>query len=148
MTRLATLALAGAIVAAPAGDGRADEGHTLVVRITNLRSDRGQVVACLYRGDDGFPNDERKAWRRASARISGGVAEVRFVGVPAGAYAVSAYHDENGNGTLEKNFLGIPKEGVALSNDARGHFGPPKYRDARFEMKATDQAMVIRTVYL
>jgi uncharacterized protein (DUF2141 family) len=126
----------------------ADEGGTLIVKVTNLRSDGGQVVACLYRNEDGFPKDERKAWRRRSAPIARGVAELRFVGVPPGTYAVLAFHDENGDGALERSFLGIPREGVALSNNARGHLGPPKFKDARFEMKATDQTLVIQTVYL
>lgn len=144
MMRLGTLLLPLALVAASA---RAGEGGTLIVKVTNLRSDRGQVVACLYRSDEGFPKNERKAWRRESARIAHGVAELRFVGVPPGSYAVLAFHDENGNDALERKLLGIPKEGVALSNNARGHLGPPKYKDARFEMKATDQTLLVQTVY-
>jgi uncharacterized protein (DUF2141 family) len=52
-----------------------------------------------------------------------------------------AYHDENGNGALERSFLGIPKEGVALSNNARGHLGPPKLKDARFEHKEANETL-------
>jgi uncharacterized protein (DUF2141 family) len=118
MSRPGALAIAVMLVAS-AHDGGADEGATLVVKVTNLRSERGQVIACLYRSDDGFPKDERKAWRHESARISGGAAEVRFVGVPAGVYAVLTYHDENGNGVLERSFLGFPKEGGAHDGATR-----------------------------
>jgi uncharacterized protein (DUF2141 family) len=145
MMRSSALLLASALFASSAS---ADESGTLIVKVTSLRSDRGQVVACLYRSEDGFPKDERRAWRRESAPIVRGAAELRFAGVPPGAYAVLAFHDENGNGALERGFLGIPKEGVALSNNARGHLGPPKYKDARFEMKAAEQTMVIQAVYL
>jgi Uncharacterized protein conserved in bacteria (DUF2141) len=67
------------------------------------------IVTLLYRSDDGFARNEAHAWRRVVAPIVGGAAELRFGDVPPGAYAVFAFHDENGNGTLERSFLGAPK---------------------------------------
>lgn len=148
MTRVVVMAIVGAtLFGAPAALGD-DETGMLIVRVTGLHSDRGQLIGLLYKSDDGFARNEAKAWRRTSARISGGVGELRFTGVAPGAYAAFAYHDENGNGVLERSFLGIPKEGVALSNNARGHLGPPKFKDARFEMKGHEQTLVIQAVYL
>ena len=106
------------------------------------------IVTLLYRSDDGFARNEAHAWRRVVAPIVGGAAELRFGDVPPGAYAVFAFHDENGNGTLERSFLGAPKEGVALSNDARGHLGPPKFKDARFEHQQANEILNVSTVYL
>ena len=67
---------------------------------------------------------------------------------PAGDYAISLYYDENNNGTLDSNFIGIPKEPVALSNNARPKFGPPKYRDAVFALEAggTTQKITIESI--
>jgi len=140
--------LVAMLLIAPAGDAGADGSGTLTVRVIKLHSQRGQVVALLYTSDDGFAHNEAHAWRRAVAPIVGGAAELRFGDVPPGAYAVFAFHDENGNGTLERSFLGIPKEGVALSNDARGHLGPPKFKDARFEHKQASETLNLSTVYL
>jgi uncharacterized protein (DUF2141 family) len=130
MMRLGTLLLAVVLFSLSAHAG---EGGTLIVKVTNLRSDRGQVVACLYRNEDGFPKDERKAWRRGSAPIAHGVAEMRFVGVPPGTYAVLAFHDENGNGVLERSFLGIPKEGMPCRTMLAAISGRPssRTRDSR-----------------
>ena len=50
---------------------------------------------------------------------------------------MAAYHDENGNGKLDTNFLGIPSEGVAASNDAKGTMGPPSYEKAKFAVATT-----------
>ena len=61
--------------------------------------------------------------------------------VAPGDYAVSVFHDENSNGKLDRNFMGMPKEGVGKSNDAAGHFGPPKYDDARFSYKGGQQCV-------
>jgi uncharacterized protein (DUF2141 family) len=54
--------------------------------------------------------------------------------LPPGEYALSIFYDSNDNGELDTNFIGIPKEPVALSNNARPKFGPPKYKDAVFTL--------------
>ena len=57
-------------------------------------------------------------------------------------------HDENSNGKLDRNFVGMPKEGVGASNDAKGSFGPPKFADARFSYKGGPQEPMIHLRYL
>ena len=102
------------------------------IRVTGLRSDDGRLACGLFVEDN---------WLRAGAvdgkggEIREGVAECRFPGVEPGAYAVSTFHDENGNGRLDTGFMRIPKEGTAASNNAYRRFGPPRYRDARFDYR-------------
>ena len=59
-----------------------------------------------------------------------GTVAVVLKDLPEGEYAVVAFHDENGNGELDRNVLGIPTEGHAFSNDATGRMGPPAFADA------------------
>jgi uncharacterized protein (DUF2141 family) len=60
------------------------------------------------------------------------------VEIPApGEYAVSVVYDEDSNGKMNTGFLGIPTEPVGMSNNAKGRFGPPKYKDAAFQMTAS-----------
>lgn len=61
---------------------------------------------------------------------------VSVPGVPAGTWAVLVYQDENDNGKLDRNFIGIPSEPYGFSRDARSHFGPPSFEDAAIEVKA------------
>ena len=58
-----------------------------------------------------------------------------FEDIPEGTYAVSIFHDENDNGKMDTNFLGIPSEDYGCSNDASGFLGPPKWEDAKFQLK-------------
>jgi len=55
-----------------------------------------------------------------------------FEDVPPGTYALAVIHDENMNGKLETNWLGIPKEGYGFSNDAKGILGAPSFAAASF----------------
>ncbi|MBB6136211.1 MAG: DUF2141 domain-containing protein [Massilia sp.] len=70
-----------------------------------------------------------------SAPAKAGETVVTVDGVPTGSWAVLSYQDENDNGKLDRNVLGIPKEPYAFSRDARGRFGPPSFEDAAFELR-------------
>ncbi len=56
-------------------------------------------------------------------------------------------HDANGNGKLDSNMMGIPKEGFGFSNDATGSFGPPGFDEAKFNLTGKDQVVVITLKY-
>jgi uncharacterized protein (DUF2141 family) len=62
--------------------------------------------------------------------------------------AISAFQDENSNGKLDRNFMGMPKEGVGASIDAKGSFGPPKFADVRLSYKGGLQQLTIHLRYL
>jgi len=52
------------------------------------------------------------------------------------------YHDLNSNDELDKNFLGIPTEPYAFSNNARG-FGLPPYKKAMFKLDSREKILEI-----
>lgn len=60
--------------------------------------------------------------------------ELVITNIPAGEYAIAVFADMNGNGVLDSNFVGIPREPVGISRDAKGKFGLPKFADAAFKM--------------
>ena len=66
------------------------------------------------------------------AAIRAGAALCVFKGVPRGVYGISAFHDQNNNGKLDTNFIGLPTEDYCASRDARNTFGPPSFADAKF----------------
>jgi uncharacterized protein (DUF2141 family) len=99
---------------------------TVEVHVTGVAAGKGSVKVavcdqarflkqCLYSGS-------------APAREGDNTIAVRDV--PAGNWAVLAFQDVNGNGELDRNFIGIPSENYGFSRDARGKFGPPSFEDA------------------
>jgi uncharacterized protein (DUF2141 family) len=99
--------------------------NVIHVDVEKLRSDKGQVFCALYSSSAGFPKASQKAVARTTSSISNKRATCEFSAILPGTYAISVFHDENSNGKLDTNFLGIPREGVGASNGARGHLGPP-----------------------
>jgi uncharacterized protein (DUF2141 family) len=118
----------------------------LVVRMTNFRSDEGQVGVVLWNSDVGFPEKIKKAFRKKRGTVKDGVCEVVFDNVPFGEYAVSVLHDENNNSQMDTNFLGIPDEGLGTSNDVR-NMGPPRYEQASFRFAAAGQEVPVSMWY-
>lgn len=55
---------------------------------------------------------------------------VAFENLPLGSYAVSVFHDANGDGEFNRNFVGMPAEGFGFSRNPAALTGPPKFRDA------------------
>jgi uncharacterized protein (DUF2141 family) len=105
---------------------------SLTVNVTGFKKNKGKVIVGVYNNEGNFL---KKVVFGKSGSITEKKAQVVFENVPVGTYAVSLFHDENDNNKLDSNFMGIPKEDYATSNDAKGFMGPPKYKDAKFELK-------------
>lgn len=128
--------------------GQLAEANIVHVEIGGLRNDKGQVFCALYSSRDGFPKNTEKAVARIKSAISDKQAVCEFSGMAPGTYAVSVFHDENSNGKLDTNFMGIPREGVGASNGAKGHFGPPKFDAAAFHFSGGRLDLKITINYL
>ncbi len=91
--------------------------------------ERGVVRCALYAA----PADYMKtSFREVVGTVSGGRALCLFSHMGAGTYSMAAFHDENNNDKLDTGIFGIPTEGIAWSNNAKGRMGPAKYKDAAF----------------
>lgn len=124
------------------------QGNAIHVEVVGIRNNKGQVVCALYSSADGFPKENQKAIQRTTSPILDKRASCEFAEIKPGRYAVSVFHDENSNGKLDTNFLGIPREGVGASNDARGHMGPPKFDAAALQFSGGRLNLKITVNYL
>ena len=107
--------------------------NKIEVQASGFKNDRGQVMLALHDNADSFPAKPKQAIQTLSSKISNRQAKFIIEDVEPGIYAIAVFHDENGNNILDSNFIGIPKEGVGVSNNAKGSFGPPKFDDAKFQ---------------
>jgi len=114
------------------------EAAELEIRIDNP-PERGAVVALLFNSSSTFVDLREPV--KAVTLDGGAVIQGRIADLPAGEYALVVYHDENGNGRLDRNFIGIPSEPLGFSNRYRPH-GPPTYSRAAFNLQ-TDETKSI-----
>jgi len=105
---------------------------TIRVNISGLDSDKGKVMVALYKRAENFP---KKPMIRKAAFIKKNTASISFENVEEGMYAIMCFHDKNENKKIDFSVLGRPKERIAASNNAKGRFGPPKFKDAKFSVQ-------------
>src|SRR5262245_44204094 len=98
----------------------------LTIEVSGVTPDRGKVYIAVYDRPEAFPTSGRQLVGQV-LKAEDRHLTVRFKDLPPGHYAAVAFQDINGNGKLDKNFLGIPKEPYGFSNGARGSVGPPRF---------------------
>lgn len=115
----------------------------LEVTVTNVESNEGKIRAVLFRGKNGFPDENEKALKTASVKAVKGKTIFVFKDVPYGEYAISLLHDKNENGEMDTNFVGYPQEGYGISNNKNPGFSMPKYEDAHFKHNSSPNRILI-----
>jgi len=118
----------GAVIAVAIPSTKAAD---LTITVSGVKSSTGRIYIGIHRPVSGikFPSDKGMVagiWRAA---VKGSFA-VHITGFPPGRYAVNGFHDQNDNGKLDTNALGVPTEGYGFGNGADGSFGPPKFEAA------------------
>ena len=128
---------------------QAQDISTLTIRISGARNARGKIGVTLFQNAQGFPDDISKAIRQQSVDIDPNTlnGQVTFKDLPRGTFAVSVLHDENGNGKMDKNFMGIPKEGYGASNNPSKKRRAPTFDEAKFSLNAARQTIEIKLIY-
>jgi uncharacterized protein (DUF2141 family) len=89
------------------------------VQIHGVRNTNGDIACGIFNSADGYPDETPKAYKTLRMASPGNNAICQFNDLPPGTYAVAVFHDENANGKLDKNFLGIPREGYGASHNVR-----------------------------
>lgn len=127
----------------------AADAETLYIVFSNVKNDTGVIQAALFSKDkEGeFPNGFDKGQCLIKAKIKSGVATAICENIAPGKYAISAIHDENKNGELDRNWIGMPKEGYGFSKNVMGKFGPPTYNSASFDLNQDKSKINITMKY-
>jgi uncharacterized protein (DUF2141 family) len=144
-TRTAILAV-GVLIAtaasrsAAAAGGTADTA-TLEIRVIGIRAPAGVIRLALCPPNVAFPDCGAKAVRTQVLEIEGGGARTVLKGLAPGSYAVSVFHDANGNGRLDR-FAGIPREGYGFSNNPAFRPRAPRFAEGEIVVAGATRAKV------
>jgi uncharacterized protein (DUF2141 family) len=131
MATLSSLLLASAAQAA-----------TLQLEIKDVNVASGTLMIKLVDGEEGYTDKVKPVEARMVEVTATGDVSVRFDDLKPGSYAIMIMHDENNNGKLDSNILGIPKEGYGFSNNPRV-MRQPTFEEAKFEVKDGEQSISI-----
>jgi len=105
----------------------------LTINIEGIKDAGGTINLGLY---DEATYSGDGAVNGANLKVESDAVTVTFNGLEPGEYAVRLYHDVNDDGEMNMTPFGMPTEPYAFSNDARGRFGPAKWKAAKFTVTA------------
>ena len=137
MHRLLFIALCAA-----AATVHAAEPAPLSVTITDVRNTEGHLFVAVESSEAGWNFKAESAAKTKLPASKGQVTHV-FEGLPPGKYAVMVIHDENANGKLDSNFMGIPSEGYGFSQNPRV-MRRATFEEAQFELPAGGTGVQIK----
>jgi uncharacterized protein (DUF2141 family) len=152
---LVAIVLVGAGVVSSSSEAQATEDpndpakrNTLTLKITGIKDVDGKMACALFWQNKGFPRKHRRALRRTWVDVTGDTVQCVFKRTGLGEYAASVFLDRNGNGKLDTNAIGSAKEPWGVSQDAKSkRFGPPLYKDAKFDYRGGAVTIPIKLVY-
>ena len=131
------LFIAGASPAASESTGR------LVVNISGFPSSEGFAMVALHNSEESYKGEGVTAIAKIQIKVVNQKAQAIFGNLAYGWYGISIYHDENANGKMDKNAMGIPKEAYGFSNNAKGFFGKPDYTNVAFQLNSAEKQITI-----
>lgn len=105
--------------------------NKLEISVKNIKKLNGTIRVGLFDNEENFL---KEAVQGKVVDVNAATMTVVFENLKPGDYALSVIHDENANGDLDTNAVGIPKEGFGFGNDAMGLFGPPSFKKAKITM--------------
>lgn len=108
----------------------------VIINLSGMQNTNGKVNVALYNSSSTF-NDPNQAYRELFLNCTGGSMTITLDSLVQGEYAFAIFHDENNNQQIDQNFLSIPTEGFAFSNNAMGTFGPPNWTQSKFSVPAS-----------
>ena len=112
---------------------------TLEVEVEGLRSEKGSLDCALFNAPDGFPGPSPIVGGAHQLAASTRPMRCTFDALPAGTYAVSVQHDEDGDGELDTNFVGVPTEGYGVTNNVYPGTRAPTFEEAQVSIGDGEQ---------
>ena len=122
-----------------------NELFTLTVKITSIESQKGMIEISVY-NDPGKFAQVGKTYKMVRIKPDGSELIHQFTNLPPGKYAICTFHDENANKICDKNFIGIPTEAYAFSNNIRPKFAIPSFEECATDLNK-NKSFTIRMVY-
>jgi len=104
---------------------------SIELNIKGINPKKGKEIRIAVYTKAGFLE---KMFIQKIAVSKGKTKSVKLDDIQVGTYAIGVFQDENSDEIMNKNFMGKPIELNGFSKDAKGNFGPPKFKDAAFDV--------------
>lgn len=105
------------------------------IQVSGIKSGKGQLVLNIFKDSDGYEKERPyKKIQFDKKSLSSRVMTLKC-SLDIGIYGITLLDDENANGSMDKSFIGIPKEGFRFSNFFMEKLKKPSFDDFKLQIK-------------
>ncbi len=120
----------------------------LQIWVTGIRSVKGKLIFNIFRDSESYLRERPYSTFTIDKKgVASGTLSTGYKLQP-GIYGIVLVDDENGSGKIDKNMVGIPKEGFGFSNFFMEQLKKPAFNDFKFNLKTGNNNVAIRVKYL
>tara|TARA_R110000868_G_scaffold73899_6_gene213857 strand:- start:306 stop:755 length:450 start_codon:yes stop_codon:yes gene_type:complete len=128
--------------------GENEKKGTIRIQVEGLKKVSGNIGILVFNADEGFPDSKENAIIDRKVKVVDLSMQIDIDNLPYGNYAISIVHDENSNQELDKNMIGIPKEGFGFSNNKSIYKGLPDFKEASVLLNRGQLKVSIQLIHL
>jgi len=115
----------------------------IIVKIEGVELEKGKIIVSLLNNKKSYISENVSPYKyQYIHKKNNGDVSCTFENIPFGVYAIQLFYDANNNEKLDF-CLGFPKEKYGFSNNARGTFSKPNYKEVCFSL---NQNQVIQKI--
>ncbi|MDD2284568.1 MAG: DUF2141 domain-containing protein [Paludibacter sp.] len=116
--------------------------QTIEVIVSNIRSNKGQLCVGLFESEEGFKK-ERPCWEKSYSKFQIEQEKVVLtICIPPGTYSLSVLDDENGDGKMNYNMIGVPREGFGFSGYEHKGIRKPQFKQFQFKVEGVEKVII------
>ena len=119
--------------------------NSVTIDLQNIKGSKGMMQIAVFNKASSFPKAGGE-YKLLQYKVSEGAKKFVINDLPDGDYAIAIHHDENSDGKMNTNMIGIPKEGYGFSKNFKPKFSAPKFSDCSVRI-ASDQKMTVNLIY-
>ena len=109
--------------------------YSIALTVTDISKIEGEILIAVYNNEETFLDIEN-AFKVYSKKVKKNTMVLNPNNYPKGNYSIALFHDEDINGKMERNFLGIPSEDYGFSNISSTVFSRPSYEETKFYLNS------------
>lgn len=123
-------------------------GQNTHINVSGIRSEKGQIILNVFKNNEDYEHE--KVYKKIvfeKKKIENGIMTITC-DLDQGIQGITLIDDENKNGELNKNLIGIPKEGFGFSNFVFEKLKKPAFNDFKLTVKPQNNKVTIKVKYM